>query len=128
MGIVNADYDYNLARKIGAYRWPSILGIVDEQVYTYGDNNIISKENLKKFVTQMLPADLITTVSNSCNSYTLLSTNEIRVHVVMNVKKKGSLNEPKSNHDRKNPFLIPYSVYARLYDFPCDGLGFVCNS
>ena len=67
MGIVNADYDYNMARKIGAYRWPSILGVVDEQVYTYGDNNIISKENLKKFVTQMLPADLITTVSNSYN-------------------------------------------------------------
>ncbi len=62
MGIVNADYDYNLARKIGAYRWPSIFGIVNEQVISYGENNI-GKENMKDFLRKILPADLITTVS-----------------------------------------------------------------
>ncbi|XP_072024887.1 dnaJ homolog subfamily C member 16-like isoform X1 [Amphiura filiformis] len=72
MGILNADYDYNLARKIGAYRWPSIFGIVDERVTSYGDNHI-GKDNLKHFVQQILPAHLVSTVTDN-NSDEFLST------------------------------------------------------
>ena len=63
MGMVNADYDNNLARKLGVYRWPSIIAVVDEQVYSYGDNHI-SKDNLKYFLQRSLPEDIITGVSN----------------------------------------------------------------
>lgn len=62
IGVVDVGYERRLANHLGAYRTPSILGLINGKVTVF--HYAVAKEHLRQFVEDLLPQRLVEWVSS----------------------------------------------------------------
>lgn len=62
IGVVHAGYERRLARHLGAHSTPSIVGVINGKVSFF--HNAVVPENLRQFVENLLPGNLVEKVTN----------------------------------------------------------------
>ncbi|XP_005886244.1 PREDICTED: dnaJ homolog subfamily C member 16 [Myotis brandtii] len=62
IGVVHAGYERRLARHLGAHSTPSIIGVINGKVSFF--HNAVVSENLRQFVENLLPGNLVEKVTN----------------------------------------------------------------
>lgn len=63
IGIVDLGYERGLAKQLGAYRAPSIIGLVNGRVTFF--HQAVVREHLRQFVEDLLPQKLVVKVTTS---------------------------------------------------------------
>lgn len=66
IGVVHAGYERRLARHLGAHSTPSILGVINGKVSFF--HNAVVPENLRQFIENLLPGNLVEKVSTCLRS------------------------------------------------------------
>lgn len=62
IGVVHAGYERRLARHLGAQSTPSIIGVISGKISFF--HNAVVPENLRQFVENLLPGNLVEKVTN----------------------------------------------------------------
>ncbi|XP_070260252.1 dnaJ homolog subfamily C member 16 [Myotis yumanensis] len=62
IGVVHAGYERRLARHLGAHSTPSIVGVINGKVSFF--HSAVVSENLRQFVENLLPGNLVEKVTN----------------------------------------------------------------
>ncbi|KAM5246843.1 dnaJ homolog subfamily C member 16 [Ctenodactylus gundi] len=62
IGVVHAGYERRLAHHLGAHSTPSILGIINGKISFF--HNAVVRENLRQFVENLLPGNMVEKVTN----------------------------------------------------------------
>lgn len=57
IGVVHAGYERRLAHHLGAHSTPSILGLMNGKITFF--HNAVIRENLRQFVENLLPGNLV---------------------------------------------------------------------
>lgn len=63
IGVVHAGYERRLAHHLGAHSTPSILGLMNGKITFF--HNAVIRENLRQFVENLLPGNLVEKVGVS---------------------------------------------------------------
>ena len=57
IGVVHAGYERRLAHHLGAHSTPSLLGLINGKITFF--HNAVVRENLRQFVENLLPGNLV---------------------------------------------------------------------
>jgi len=63
IGVVHAGYERRLAHHLGAHSTPSLLGLINGKITFF--HNAVVRENLRQFVENLLPGNLVEKVGSS---------------------------------------------------------------
>ncbi|KAJ6656838.1 hypothetical protein lerEdw1_003169 [Lerista edwardsae] len=82
IGVVHAGYERRLAHHLGAHSTPSILGLINGKITFF--HNAVVRENLRQFVENLLPANLVERITDK-NYFRFLSNwrKENKPHVLL---------------------------------------------
>uniref|UniRef100_A0A8C7Z1I3 DnaJ homolog subfamily C member 16 n=1 Tax=Oryzias sinensis TaxID=183150 RepID=A0A8C7Z1I3_9TELE len=72
IGVVDLGYERRLANQLGAYRTPSIIGLVNGRVTFF--HQVVVQEHLRQFVEDLLPQKLVEKVVNDDNYLAFLES------------------------------------------------------